>query len=190
MSLEPHGSDAPRRRSEAGPAREADEPTPSDTGPELLPGVWEIDHTADIGLSVCAPDAPELFRRAAWGMQRLTHESVADDGAGSPESEGRRAHGARASRTGAESRTLVLSAANLGDLLVAWLRELLYVAEVEGLVLADASFERLGERQLRARVRLTPAAGPAIREVKGVTYHGLEASGDERGFRARVIFDV
>jgi len=84
-----------------------------------------------------------------------------------------------------------LSESNMEELLVAWLRELLYVHERRRTYLS--AFEVvLGEGpSLSARCRSRAAgAGSLCYEIKLVTYHGLriERAGD--GYRARIIFDV
>ncbi len=146
---------------------------PSDAGGELLPGVRAIDHTADVGLDLAAPDLAGLFRRAAAGMEALVSE------AGSPVPEAAAMPEVR----------LELDAPDVALLLADWLRELLYLRQVRGRAFVDADFARLGERALAARVRTAPAP-PAVREIKGVTYHDLRAARAGGEWRARVIFDV
>src|SRR5688500_14683738 len=42
-----------------------------------VPGVRTLDHTADVGIEVDAPDLPELVRRAALGLTWLLMEREA-----------------------------------------------------------------------------------------------------------------
>lgn len=128
-----------------------------------------MEHTADLGLAVEAPDPPELFLRAARGMIWLLDEAL-------PEPE--------------EEIRLSLAADDLPGLLRAWLRELLFRHEAEGFAVADARFERLDDTGLEARVRGGPAPRAPVREIKGVTWHALSAERSGGGWRARVIFDV
>jgi SHS2 domain-containing protein len=137
-------------------------------------GVLPLDHTADVGLSVLAPSLEALFDRAAAGMRGLIEGT--DGGAA-----------ADASQRG---RTMEVEADDVGALLVAWLRELLFLHQVEQLAYRSAAFESLGEMTLRAEVIFGSAARRPVREIKGVTYHGLEAVAGPEGWRARVIFDV
>ncbi len=148
---------------------EADPPA----GEELLPGVRAIDHTADLGLDLAAPDLAGLFRRAAAGMEALVAgpERPVPQAADMPEVR------------------LALDAPDVALLLADWLRELLYLRQVRGRAFRDADFARLGERELDARVHTAPAPA-AVREIKGVTYHGLRAERTGGAWRARVIFDV
>ncbi len=142
-------------------------------GDELLPGIRVVDHTADIGLDLVAPDLAGLFRRAAAGMEVL----IAGPGL------------ERAAEPGAPEVRLELDAPDVALLLADWLRELLYLRQVRGRAFVDADFARLGERALDARVRTLAAPAP-VREIKGVTYHDLRAQRAGGQWRARVIFDV
>lgn len=127
-----------------------------------------------------------LFRRAATGMMQLVRADPVDAfaGEGSP--------GTRRESAGVESRRIELdiSREDVGMLLVRWLRELLYLQEVEGFVYGEADFDRLDASGLHATVTARPQPTREIRELKGVTYHGLEVERDDDGWRARVIFDI
>jgi SHS2 domain-containing protein len=89
-----------------------------------------------------------------------------------------------------ETRALSATADDLPALLREWLRELLFWYEVEGLAFEGARFEELYETGLRAEVTVVADPEEPIREIKGVTLHGLLA--EPRGDRwvGRVIFDV
>lgn len=139
--------------------------------PEVpVPGVTALEHTADVGLEVEAPAPEELFLRAARGMAFLILEAAPP----SP----------------SESRSLSVTAPDRPALLRTWLREILYWHETEGLSFAGASFDRLEEDRLSARVQLGPDPSEPVREIKGVTLHGLAAEARAGGWYARVIFDV
>lgn len=168
-------------------------------GPELAQGVRALDHTADVGIEAVAPTLEALFHRAALGMMALIYgdDDRADRGAGGHEPPeggvgGRGApadHDAAARSAGA--RDIVLTAAEPAELLALWLRELLYLDQVDGFDYGGASFDALDGRTLRARIRPAGRRAEPIRELKGVTYHGLEAERRPDGrWRARVIFDV
>ena len=141
--------------------------------PEIpVEGVRGLEHTADVGLEVDAPDPEALFVRAARGMMVLLHDAVpgADDDP--------------------EVRRLAVDAPDLAALLREWLRELLYWHEVEGFAATDADFRRLEPTGLEASVRGAAAPETPIREIKGVTLHGLVAEEREEGWYGRIIFDV
>ncbi len=140
------------------------------------PGVTPFDHTADVGLDVRAPSLQELFARAALGTAWLIRGEGREPG-GSPGHAG-------------TVRGLRLSADDVAALLRAWLRELLYWHETERLAFRAARFDTLGERALEASVTVAPEAGEPVREIKGVTLHGLAAERRGGEWTARVIFDV
>jgi SHS2 domain-containing protein len=137
-------------------------------------GVRELEHTADLGIEVRAPDLPELFHRAAIGMLRVL---------GPDERE--------ANLPGTESVIeLGLAAAETDLLLSRWLREILYLRETEGLAYRRATFSLLTPHRLEARLVVAPASREPEREIKGITYHGLAAEERGGGWWARIIFDL
>jgi SHS2 domain-containing protein len=142
------------------------------------PGVRPLDHTADIGMTVQAASLPALFQAAAGGLMAFLQQ---DDAAAVRVPVPVSAPG--------ESVSLDLNAEDPALLLVAWLRELLFLVEARGRCYRQARFSRLQETSLRATVEVGPCAG-LLREIKGVTYHGLEVASDAQGWHARVIFDV
>lgn len=163
---------------------------------QLLPGVREIEHTADLGMEVEAASLEELFGRAAAGTMALVRSGDEPDvpeerlGAHAPA-----ASGSAPAASSAEPRMLRIqldggTEEDLAGLLVRWLRELLYLQEVQGFVYGQATFERLDESGLRATVWPAADPSPQIRELKGVTYHGLEVERAGDRWRARVIFDI
>ncbi len=138
----------------------------------MLPeGVEMIDHTADVALRIHAPSLEALFQRAAAGMMAIVEDEETP-------------------RSGPSStRDLVLASADVTTLLVAWLRELLYLFQSQGLAYDDARFTELGPTRLVAQVLLRPAPHAAT-EIKGVTYHQLEVTEVDGEWRALVVFDV
>jgi SHS2 domain-containing protein len=144
------------------------------------PGRWRtIEHTADLGIEIEADSLERLFEAGAYG---LTGVLVGlEVGAGPSDSS-----------PAVIWRHLVLEAPDREALLVDWLRELLYIQETEGLLLARAEVEDLGDTKLAARAGFTrpPPVGGAERELKGVTYHDLEVRQREGGWYARVVFDL
>ena len=150
-------------------------------------GVTFLDHTADVGIDVTAPSLEALFHRAAVGMLALLRGADDEDephDAPSPPS-------GRATDGNGEVETLVveLDADDVVGLLADWLRELLFLHEARHADYVQATFDPLTEDALRARVETEPAR-PAVREIKGVTYHELGAERTEDGWHGRVIFDV
>jgi SHS2 domain-containing protein len=148
--------------------------------PEEVPirGVHPLEHTADVGLEVEADTPAELFRRAALGMTYLILEDVPATG-----------------EVG-ELRTVSLRSAELPDLLREWLREILHLHESEGFALCSVEIALAEGWELSAELVGVIDPAEPVREIKGVTLHGLSAEsreGDEaRGqeWYGRVIFDV
>jgi len=145
----------------------------SESAPE---GVAALEHTADVGLEVTAPSLPQLFVRAAHGTAWLIRgEGRHPAGGAGPEGTTRRLH---------------LSADDVAALLRAWLRELIYWQETERVSFRAAHFDALDGRSLDASVIVAPEEAEPVREIKGVTLHGLEAVRRGGAWTARVIFDV
>jgi len=142
-----------------------------------VPGVREIDHTADVALEVEAPDMATLFERAGRGTVWLLFGRVPDH-----VEEG-------------EARSVERAADDLPSLLRDWLQDVVFWHETEGWVFRSLGKEALSEDD-DGRARLAgPASGGVtrqdpVREIKGVTRHGLVV--ERRGDRwfARVVFDV
>lgn len=141
---------------------------------EIVPGVRVVEHTADEGIEVEGATLATLFRRAAAGTLALFRTGVPGEDPG--------AHPA-------EVIEVELRAADLTSLLVQWLREVLFVAGTRELEPGEVEIEQVGDGVLRARLHCRRVGPGAFREVKGVTYHGLEVRRDG-GWHARVIFDV
>lgn len=133
-------------------------------------GVEALDHTADVGIRVSAPDLPELFRRAGLGAVWMAVGRVSSEVS--------------------ETRTLQLEADDLESLLRSWMRELLYLQEVEGFAAAEIQVLHVDGTRLEARIDGGAAPDHPMREIKGVTWHGLAVEEAPEGYRARVIFDV
>jgi SHS2 domain-containing protein len=184
-------------------------------GAERLEGISFVDHTADVGIDVQAGSLEELFHRAAVGMLALLRgwdEPAAGAGgsdSGAPETAAPPASGHPGSGAGRSSdpdapgiagptapagaeavrETVAVEGRDRAMVLAGWLKELLFLHETAGEDYVEADFERLDDTGARAAVRVAPAA-PAVREIKGVTYHELAVVETGGGWRARVIFDV
>ena len=154
-----------------------------------VPGVRGLDHTADVGLEIRAPDLSELFRRAALAAMWLVLERQPGQSGACPlpAQEG-------------ETRRIELAEEDLSMLLRSWLRTILFWDETEGFVAIEAKLIFLptplcGSPDgqgcgLQGEVVGRIDRGPRVREVKGVTLHGLRVERLESGWLGRVIFDV
>jgi len=114
----------------------------------------------------------ELFVNAAEGLRGL----ISEPRDAAPESE----------------LDLALEADTTEDLLVDWLRELLFLHEVQELVPVHAEILNLSPTSLKARVffrKREPEEIPPF-EIKAVTYHGLCIERTDQGYVTRIVFDV
>jgi len=98
----------------------------------------------------------------------------------------------RSALPASSSVELVVSASTPEELVVDSLSRLLYLSEVEDVILCDFDVGESGPSTLRIRARSVPMrkvviVGPAI---KAVTYHDLDVGQTESGWRGRVFFDV
>ena len=132
-----------------------------------------FDHTADLGIEVYGKDQRELFVNAA----RALFDLITD-------------------LNNIEAKTslsLNLEAVDREDLLVSWLRELLYLHQSEGYLLNDFVLHDLEEQSLRATVKgevYETNRHELIREIKAVTYHQLTVTQEKERWVARIVFDI
>lgn len=180
------------------PATDPAAATPDAAAPDAAPDgpdwLTLLDHTADTGLIVTAPDLPTLFSRAAWGLFSI----IGDPASVQP----------------AEAETVALDADDLPALLVRWLSELnfrhltrhrLYAKfEVRELTTPagpapppapplDAAAPEAAPCRLRAEIfgePIVPGRHTLFTEVKAVTFHGLELTEVDGGWRAQIILDL
>jgi len=129
----------------------------------------EVEHTADWALRVWAPTLEELFVDAARGMYALA--------------------GAKPSANLNEHRRIELNAEDHESLLVAWLQELLYYTESEGLVFGEFKVELLDPPQLKAEVS-GEKSERLDKVIKAVTYHNLNIQQTNDGYETTIVFDV
>mgnify|MGYP001055299419 CR=1 FL=1 len=132
-----------------------------------------FEHTADLGLRICAADLEELFAEAG---RALTDALVAQPGAVEPR----------------QSRTIRLEASEQPDLLHDWLAELLYLFDTERMLFSRFDVS-LAPGSLAATVWGEPAdlrRHEIEIEIKAITYHGLKIERTADGWQAEVIVDL
>ena len=132
-----------------------------------------IDHTADFGLEIWGADPASLFKEAATALFDLLVDSV--------EPKGDRSH------------TIDVTGDDWPDLMVNWLRELLYLFNGEERIVGDVTILAIEETRIQATVtseNYAPQRHGLRNELKAVTYHQIDVGPHEREWRARVIFDV
>lgn len=141
--------------------------------PANPPWLESLDHTADAGFALTAPDLPRLFERAAWGMFSLICDLSA----------------VRSTR----ETTIEVEADDEPAMLVRWLSELNFHHVTEHQLYRTFVVTELTERRLRALAGgepIDPGRHTVYTEIKAVTFHGLEVRQAADGWHARVIFDL
>lgn len=140
--------------------------------PPSLPAVGfeEVEHTADWALRIRGATLKELLINAARGMNSLLVSPHAPI------------------RTEIEEH-IELEAGDAESLLVDWLSELAYWAEVEGIIFGEFNIYRITPTHLKAVVR--GGYAPNLQKhIKAVTYHNLHIIETNEGLEATVVFDV
>lgn len=134
-----------------------------------------VDHTADLGMEFFGKDAPALFTHAGRALFQVM---VCRQG-----------HRARA----LHHYEFFLQGEDWGDLLVNWLRELLFLFHGQRQLLHQLRITALSPTELRAEVTtddFLPERHRIDKDIKAVTYHQVEVTQGPDGWQARVIFDV
>ena len=132
-----------------------------------------FDHTADLGIEVYGEDQNQLFSNAGFALFDLI--------------------------AGADiievkiSLDLTVEEMNLEDLMVNWLRELLYLHQSERYLFRDFIIHEISEKLLRATLKgekCDPLRHELIREIKAVTYHQIKVAYEKGGWVSRIVLDI
>ncbi len=129
----------------------------------------EIEHTADVSLYIQAEDFPGLLQAGADAMLRLIGMSTDTEGE--------------------SRRTIEVEGIDREDLLVVWLEELLYLTEMHEVGFGKIDITFISDTKLSAIAEEIPGMIPS-KEIKAVTYHGLEIIETGRGLEVTIVFDV
>lgn len=134
-----------------------------------------FDHTADIGVEVTGRTRKELFVNVADALfdVMILHKA------------GR--------ATAKQRKKITVDGADVADLLINFLREILYLFNGEKFVTGSCEIIKFTNKELQ--VRLTGESFNNKKhliktEIKAVTYSGAKVERLKDGWRARVIFDV
>ncbi len=132
-----------------------------------------IDHTADLGILVNGTSLEKLFENAGKALlEQLVRIK-------------------KSSKKTALS--ISLSGADLEDLMVNWLSEILYLFNGENLVAEDISVKSIRWNNISSTLNVIPFNTDKhvlIREIKAVTYHQIEVKKSNDLWITRVIFDL
>ena len=137
------------------------------------PGYEYFDVEADVGVRARGRDRAEAFAQAALGVLAL--------GVAPGDVEER------------ETRDVRAQAANLEDLLVAWINECVYVHEIEGFAVRRVSVRHVDDTVVHGVLHgesLEPTRHQLGTVVKGVTHHRVSVTHTETGCEVSVIVDV
>ena len=129
----------------------------------------EIEHTADWAYRVRGNNLTELFIQAALGLYSLVGMQLAE--------------------RDKTTRLIELKGIDRETLLVAWLNELLYLQESEGLGFEQLEIQHLDDTSLRATVTGSPTQ-QWLKDIKAVTYHNLAVRETESGLEVTLVLDV
>jgi SHS2 domain-containing protein len=134
-----------------------------------------FDHTADIGVEVTGRTRKELFVNAAKALFDVMIESKAGE-----ESE-------------KQHKKITIEGADAADLLINFLRELLYLFSGEKFITVSCEIIKFSNKEVDARLtgELFNSKKHLIKtEIKAVTYSGAKVERFKDSWKARVIFDV
>ena len=131
-------------------------------------GFEEVSHTADWSARIWAEDLPALFKEAARAMNSLS---------GTVAGQGPRVQ-----------KTFQAEGPDAESLLVAFLSEVLYYQEQEGLAF-DTFDLRVASQWLKVEMEGAQIAA-SEKAIKAVTYHNLKIEKTNRGLETTIVFDV
>jgi SHS2 domain-containing protein len=129
-----------------------------------------MDHTSEVQLQVGAESLAGLAAEAGQALGLLLLRGVP-------------------ARPEGPAREIEVSSVDREALLVDWLNEILFLAEVELWVAVEFDVLEASSVHLKASARGVPVeSAPAL--VKAATFHGLAVEERDGGLQAEVIFDV
>jgi SHS2 domain-containing protein len=141
--------------------------------------MWKfLEHTADIYVEISGKTVSDLFLNATSCFSQLLAPK----------------HLLEASRDD-WSTEWTFEGESYEELLMSWLKEMLYLNETEGKVVTSAVFHSLLPKQVSATVRgkvmdSEEWLDEADAEIKAVTYHNFRIEEGPIGLKAWVVFDI
>lgn len=132
-----------------------------------------INHTADLGIHVFGPDLEKLFANGAYAMFQLITPTEKLEGK--------------------DNLTIKASGYDWPDLMVNWLRELLYLFNGEKKLVKSISIISLAKYDICANLKLDSFVHNRHlinNDIKAVTYHQIFVEKESKGWKAGIIFDV
>ncbi len=132
-----------------------------------------IDHTADFGIRVFGRNLETLYENAAYALFDLITDTSRLD----------RNH----------TLHLTIEGEDKIDLMFNWLREILYLWNGRGMLVAETSVHIVSETCFQSDIRYDryEKGRHEIRnEIKAVTYHQLDVKKASKGWIGEIIFDA
>jgi SHS2 domain-containing protein len=126
-----------------------------------------VEHTSELELEIEAATESAVFLEALDAFAELMADEPSVD---------------------SERRDVEVRGDDRESLLVAWLEELVFLAERDGFVPERATELDVGDGLVRATLRGHTGEPPHL--VKAVTLHRLLFASDDGGWQARVVLDV
>lgn len=139
-----------------------------------------FDHTADIGVEIYGRTKKELFVNAAFALFDIMVQE-------------RECTGGKKRLVRERMKIRTVEGADPEDLLVNYLRELLFLFNGSGCVVNRGMILSCSKKKVVMKLIVEPydPERHLIKtELKAVTYHGLRVERIKSGWKARVIFDV
>jgi SHS2 domain-containing protein len=131
----------------------------------------EVSHTADVKIRARAPTLDALFTDAFLALMQVVYGT---------------------DRKSGTIKEIRIKSDNIESLLCDFLSEVLFIAEVEGLVFLDAdiTIHDLDLTAVLSGEPFDPARHSSGTEVKGISYSGLVIQKDANGYMLDILFDV
>jgi len=131
----------------------------------------ELPHTADIRIRVTSPELNSLFSDAADALMEVMYGTRRSDGI---------------------QRKIDLESPDLESLLTDFLSEILYISDVDGMVIShtDVAIRDLKLAAVLHGEPYDPQKHSAGTEVKGISYTGMSVHRDANGYMVEIVFDV
>lgn len=132
-----------------------------------------LDHTADLGFEIFGRDLPELFANACLALfDTITDLSAVN---------------------GNTVQRISVSGMDMPDLMINWLRALLSLYTVDGVLVKSAEIMDISETRLTAKLTSDTYSSDhhtLKTDIKAVTYHNVAVYRQDNHWTARVIVDV
>ncbi|MBI1849610.1 MAG: archease [Planctomycetes bacterium] len=134
-----------------------------------------FDHTADVGIDIRGASDRELLENGAAALLDLIVDTE------------------RVRVDGTRTVSVRVDGIDREDVLVNWLREVLYTAQAEGFAAKSARVTSVGPTFATGEIvgeAFDSARHERREELKGVTHHGVRIEQGPDGLHARVVVDV